>query len=108
MVALPLPKTAAETALERAQRRWTRPDPADADGKAPQPRPRQIPGARLDAKGRVTIPKEMREALGIAPGAELLLQVVEGELRVVTPRVALGRLRAARDALLRRLGAAGA
>jgi AbrB family looped-hinge helix DNA binding protein len=56
----------------------------------------------------VTIPKEMREALGIAPGAELLLQVVEGELRVVTPRVALGRLRAARDALLRRLGAAGA
>lgn len=47
---------------------------------------------RVDAAGRVVIPKEMREALGIAEGGELRLTVEDGELRGSTRLAAFLRL----------------
>lgn len=39
----------------------------------------------LSAKGQVTIPKEMREALNLQPGDHLIYSLVDGEV-VVTPK----------------------
>ncbi|WP_246659288.1 AbrB/MazE/SpoVT family DNA-binding domain-containing protein [Rhizobium sp. FY34] len=39
----------------------------------------------LSPKGQVTIPKEMREALDLRPGDQLIYSVVDGEV-VVTPK----------------------
>jgi len=36
----------------------------------------------LDKKGRITIPKAHREALGLDPGEALTVAVAEGELRL--------------------------
>jgi AbrB family looped-hinge helix DNA binding protein len=47
---------------------------------------------KVDASGRVVIPKDMREALGILEGGELELSVEEGELRGITRLAALHRL----------------
>ena len=47
---------------------------------------------RVDAAGRVVIPKEMREALGIPEGGELRLTVEDGELRGSTRLAAFLRL----------------
>ncbi len=47
---------------------------------------------RVDAAGRVVIPKEMREALGIPDGGELRLTVEDGELRGSTRLAAFFRL----------------
>ncbi len=59
--------------------------------------------ARVDAKGRITLPKALRTRLGLVPGTTLLLSA-EGEvLQAATPRALSGRLRAARLALQRRL-----
>jgi AbrB family looped-hinge helix DNA binding protein len=41
---------------------------------------------RLDEKGRLTLPKELRESLGLEPGQEVRLSV-EGGGVVVRPRV---------------------
>ncbi|TWF55007.1 AbrB/MazE/SpoVT family DNA-binding domain-containing protein [Neorhizobium alkalisoli] len=41
--------------------------------------------ATLSAKGQVTIPKEMREALNLRPGDQLIYSVVDGEV-IVTPK----------------------
>jgi len=49
---------------------------------------------KVDASGRVVIPKELRDALGIPQGGELRLSVVDGELRGLTRQAALHRLRA--------------
>lgn len=40
----------------------------------------------IDEKGRVTIPKEVREALGLEPGADVRVGV-EGDRIVIRPRV---------------------
>lgn len=41
--------------------------------------------AVLSAKGQVTIPKEMREALNLRAGDQLVYSLVDGEI-VVTPK----------------------
>jgi AbrB family looped-hinge helix DNA binding protein len=49
---------------------------------------------RVDRSGRVVIPRELREALGIAEGGMLRLSVVDGELRGQTRLAALRRIQA--------------
>ncbi|MGF9563424.1 AbrB/MazE/SpoVT family DNA-binding domain-containing protein [Neorhizobium sp. JUb45] len=41
--------------------------------------------ATLSAKGQVTIPKEMREALNLRAGDQLIYSVMDGEV-IVTPK----------------------
>jgi len=41
--------------------------------------------ATLSSKGQVTIPKEMREALNLRPGDQLIYSVIDGEI-VITPK----------------------
>jgi AbrB family looped-hinge helix DNA binding protein len=47
---------------------------------------------KVDASGRLVIPKEQREQLGIPDGGELRLTVEDGELRATTRLAALRRL----------------
>jgi AbrB family looped-hinge helix DNA binding protein len=49
---------------------------------------------RLGEKGRIVIPAEMREALGLAAGGVLDLRVVDGELRISTIRSRIERAQA--------------
>jgi len=49
---------------------------------------------RVDASGRVVIPRDLRDALGIPDGGELRLSVRDGELRATTRLAALRRIRA--------------
>ena len=49
---------------------------------------------RVDASGRVVIPRDLRDALGIPDGGELRLSVQDGELRATTRLAALRRIRA--------------
>ena len=46
---------------------------------------------RLGEKGRIVIPAEMREALGMDAGGVLDLRVVDGELRISTMESRLRR-----------------
>ena len=39
----------------------------------------------IDAAGRLVVPKALREELGLTPGAELDITVVDGHLEVVVP-----------------------
>lgn len=41
--------------------------------------------ATLSAKGQVTVPKEMREALNLRAGDQLIYSVVDGEV-IMTPK----------------------
>jgi antitoxin PrlF len=41
--------------------------------------------ATISSKGQVTIPKEMREALNLRPGDQLVYSVIDGEI-VITPK----------------------
>jgi antitoxin PrlF len=41
--------------------------------------------ATLSAKGQITIPKEMRQALNLRPGDQLIYSLVDGEI-IVTPK----------------------
>jgi AbrB family looped-hinge helix DNA binding protein len=54
---------------------------------------------RVDASGRVVIPRDVRIALGIPDGGELRLSVEDGELRAVSRAVALRRIWAETAAL---------
>ena len=47
---------------------------------------------KVDGSGRVVIPREMREALGIPEGGELQVSVENGELRATTRLAALRRI----------------
>lgn len=63
---------------------------------------------RVDAKGRITIPREIRERLGIDPGEQVTIGVEDGEI-VVRRRVdredAVEALEGCVDAETRRSGA---
>lgn len=51
--------------------------------------------AKLNAQGRVVIPAECREAAGLKPGDDVLIEVVgRGELRLRTRRQAIARAQA--------------
>ena len=50
---------------------------------------------KVDASGRLVIPKDQREALGIPHGGELRLTVEDGELRASTRMAALRRIQRA-------------
>jgi AbrB family looped-hinge helix DNA binding protein len=39
----------------------------------------------IDAAGRLVVPKQLRDQLGFAPGAELELAAVDGRLEVAVP-----------------------
>ena len=48
--------------------------------------------ATIDAGGRVVVPKEVRERLGLRPGSRIVLTEVEGHLEIspaTTPAVAV-------------------
>jgi AbrB family looped-hinge helix DNA binding protein len=47
--------------------------------------------SKLDSQGRLLIPAEMREQLGIKPGDRLTLLVQDGELVVLTFRAGIRR-----------------
>lgn len=49
---------------------------------------------KIDSAGRVVIPAEMRAAMMVKPGDTVTAEVVEGEFRIVSPGVALARVRA--------------
>ena len=46
---------------------------------------------RLGANGRIVIPADVRRRLGVEAGDELVLRVVDGELRVSTLTAAIDR-----------------
>jgi AbrB family looped-hinge helix DNA binding protein len=50
--------------------------------------------ARIGAGGRIVIPANLRRALGVGVGDELLLRVEDGELRAATRRAALNKAQA--------------
>ena len=44
-----------------------------------------MPTVVLDAKGRITLPREIREALGVGPGQRVSLAVKEGDVVEMRP-----------------------
>lgn len=48
---------------------------------------------KMDAAGRLVVPRDLREALGVPEGGELRLTVQDGELRATTRLAALRRIR---------------
>ena len=59
--------------------------------------------ARVDAKGRITVPKALRLHLGLTPGCQVLLRAAGEELHGIAAPNLLRRLRGARQGLRRRL-----
>lgn len=49
---------------------------------------------KIRAGGRVVIPAPCRAALGLKPGDDLLIDLEDGELRLITPARALQRIQA--------------
>lgn len=49
---------------------------------------------RIDSAGRIVIPAEMRAAMMVKPGDTVTARVENGEFRIVSPAVALKRVRA--------------
>lgn len=50
---------------------------------------------KIDQAGRIVIPAEMRAAMLVKPGDKVTAEVVNGEFRIISPRVAIRRLQAA-------------
>jgi AbrB family looped-hinge helix DNA binding protein len=48
--------------------------------------------ARVEQNGRILLPAALREQLGIKPGDEVLLRVVDGGVLVTTPAAAVRRV----------------
>ena len=44
---------------------------------------------KIDGAGRIVIPAEMRAAMMVRPGDTVTAEVVDGEFRIVSPRVAI-------------------
>ena len=59
--------------------------------------------ARMDAKGRITVPKALRLQLGLTPGSQVLLRAAGEELHGIAAPALLRRLRGAGQGLRRRL-----
>jgi AbrB family looped-hinge helix DNA binding protein len=53
-------------------------------------KPRQK--TRIDPQGRIVIPAEVRQQLGMKPGDALSLRVIDGELRITTYAEAIRRV----------------
>ena len=49
---------------------------------------------KIGEAGRIVIPAEMRAAMMVKPGDTVTAQVVNGEFRIVSPKVALKRVQA--------------
>jgi AbrB family looped-hinge helix DNA binding protein len=49
-------------------------------------------GMRITSKGQVTIPQEIREALGLLPNTEVAFDIVNGEARLRKARQRGGKL----------------
>jgi AbrB family looped-hinge helix DNA binding protein len=49
---------------------------------------------KIGEAGRIVIPAEMRAAMMVKPGDTVTAQVVDGEFRIVSPKVALKRVQA--------------
>ena len=50
--------------------------------------------AKISETGRITVPASLREAAGLARGGPVVLQVVDGELRLSSVARAMDRARA--------------
>ena len=50
--------------------------------------------AKITEGGRIVIPAPCREALGVRPGDEVLLKLIDGELRVYSRKEAVRRAQA--------------
>ncbi len=50
--------------------------------------------AKMDSAGRLMVPSQVRKELGLTPGAELILRVEDGGLRIETRHAALRRAQA--------------
>ena len=49
---------------------------------------------KIGGAGRIVIPAEMRQAMMVKPGDTVTAEVVDGEFRIVSPRIALKRVQA--------------
>ena len=49
---------------------------------------------KIGEAGRIVIPAEMRSAMMVKPGDTVTAEVVDGEFRIVSPKVALKRVQA--------------
>lgn len=91
----------SETAARGAYAGWSRafdrrpPPGGTADAAAASPAaPPPDPGVRLTVadNGRIVIPKDMREAMELGPDGAVTARLVDGELRLISPRAAVRRI----------------
>jgi AbrB family looped-hinge helix DNA binding protein len=53
----------------------------------------EVVKTKINPNGRVVIPLNMRKALGVKPGDEVMMRMVDGELRIYTVDHSLEQLR---------------